>query len=158
METTNFSKTYEVSWEELDPIGHLRGPVFIDYALNTQMSWIAQYGYTQDRFAKAGYYPIVMRLHARYYRELVLGESVTDTPQLSGLSPDGAMWKIVHHLSKADGEKVATITIEGTWFNWKKREAVVPERDLAEILTSYERAEDFKKLRPLSKSETANDS
>lgn len=82
---------------------------------------------------------------------------MTDAPQLSGLSPNGAMWKIVHDLTKADGQKVTTITVEGAWFNWKKRETVVPERDLAEILTSCEHAEALKKLKPFSKTGSAKD-
>jgi hypothetical protein len=59
------------------------------------------------------------------------------------LSPDGAMWKIVHYITKADGEKVGTITIEGSWFNWEKRQAVAPAQDLVEVMTRFEHTGDF---------------
>jgi acyl-CoA thioester hydrolase len=151
METEEYSKTYEVSWDGLDPIGHLRGPVLIDYSINTQMSWVAQCGYTQEKFAQAGYDPIVLRLNARYHREVLLGDLVVDTPELAGLSPDGAMWKVIHHLTKVDGEKVATIRLEGSWFNWRTREAVAPEAELLKILSNFRRTDDFQRMRPLSR-------
>lgn len=148
-QSDEFSKVYEVAWDELDPIGHLRGPVLIDYALNTQMSWLAHYGYTQVRFAEAGYDPIILRLDVRFHREVILGDSVRDTPQFAGLSPDGTMWKINHQIMKTDGEKVATIRIEGTWFNWKKRQVVAPDADLLQILKNVQHTPDFKEMRPL---------
>ena len=114
METNEFVKSYEVTWEQLDPLGHLRAPVLLDYILNTQMSWITAFGYGQTRLASAGYDPVIPRLEARYIHEAMLAETLLDRPQLSGLSHDGSMWKTYHEVVKRDGDKVATVKLEGT--------------------------------------------
>jgi acyl-CoA thioesterase FadM len=82
MQTEEFFKLYEATWEQMDPLGHLRGPVLLDYVLNTQMSWITHYGYGQEELAAAGYDPVVLKLEARYHHEVRLGETVRDTCQL----------------------------------------------------------------------------
>lgn len=117
MESEEFCKLYEVAWDQLDPIGHLRGPVLKDFVLNTQMSWITYYGYGQAKLAGAGYDPVVLKLEARYHREVLLGETIRDIPEVSGLPHDGTMWKIYHLVTKMDGEKVANVKLEGTWRN-----------------------------------------
>jgi len=117
MEDQEFKKSYEVRWDQLDPIGHLRGPVVIDFALNTQMSWIKSYGYGQDELSAAGYDPVVLRLEVKYRNEAIIGEILVDIPRLRGLSTDGSMWKTTHEIRKSTGEKVASLRLEGTWFN-----------------------------------------
>ena len=85
MKDERFTKSYEVRWDQLDPIGHLRAPVIIDIALNTQMSWISSYGYGQDKLSSAGYDPIILKLEVKYKHEAAVGETLIDMLQLSGL-------------------------------------------------------------------------
>ena len=144
-----FRKTYEVTWDQQDPIGHLRGIALLNFVVNTQFSWIAHCGCGQDRLAQSGYDPIVLRLDARYHHEVLLGETVVDILYLAGLAPDGSMWKTYHELIKADGEKVATVKLEGTWFNWKTRKAVAPRKELLEILNKLQRSSNFESMRSI---------
>jgi acyl-CoA thioester hydrolase len=149
MEAEEFCKLYEVTWDQLDPIGHLRGPVLIDYVLNTQMSWITFFGYGQAQLAQAGYDPVVLKLEARYHREVLIGETVRDTPEVSGLSHDGTMWKMCHIVTKIDGEKVANVKLEGTWMNWKNRQAVAPEEELLQVLRRLKKSTNFEEMRSI---------
>ena len=152
MEANEFIKTYEVTWEQIDPLGHLRAPVLLDYVLNTQMSWITHFGYGQARLAAAGYDPVILKLEARYQHEALLGETLVDRPQLSGLSADGSIWKTYHEVVKSDGEKVATVRLEGTWFNWKSKQAVAPEADLVAVLMKVEKTSNFETMRSIIRS------
>jgi acyl-CoA thioesterase FadM len=152
METNGFVKKYEVTWEQLDPLGHLRAPVLLDYVLNTQMSWITHFGYGQTQLSAAGYDPVILKLEARYHHEALLGETLNDVPQLAGLSPDGSMWKTYHQVSKPDGEKVATIKLEGTWFNWKSKQAIAPEAELLAVLMKVEKTASFESMRSIIRS------
>ena len=158
METNVFVKTYEVTWEQLDPLGHLRAPVLLDYVLNSQMSWITAFGYGQSRLVSAGYDPVILKLEARYLHEALLGETLLDRPQLSGLSPDGSMWKTYHEVVKRDGEKVATVKLEGTWFNWKTKQALAPEADLLSVLMKVEKTANFETMRSIIRSSNARSS
>ncbi len=149
MESNEFVKKYEVSWEQLDPLGHLRAPVLLDYVLNTQMSWITHFGYGQAQLAAAGYDPVILRIEARYLHEALIGEILEDIPQLGGMSSDGSMWKTYHEVTKPDGEKVATVKLEGTWFNWQTRQAVAPEAELVAVLNKVEKTSHFESMRSI---------
>jgi acyl-CoA thioesterase FadM len=149
MDTIEFKKTYEAQWDHIDPVGHLRGPVLIDYVINTQFAWSAQYGYGQDRLAAAGYEPIVLKLEARFLHESFIGETLTDIPWVVGLAEDGSMWKTYHEITNNKGEKVGTFKLEGTFFSWKSRKTVLPEKEMLEVLQRLQRKEPFEKMRPL---------
>ncbi len=149
MQTQEFSKLYEVAWDQIDPLGHLRGPVVLDYAFNTQMSWITHYGYGQKELAEAGYDPIVLRLEARFHREALVGDTLRDTPMLSGLSPDGTMWRTYHEVKRTDEEKIATVRLQGTWFDWRKRQPVAPANELLQILRKVQRTSNFEEMRSI---------
>ena len=155
MDCSEFVKKYEVSWEQLDPLGHLRAPVLLDYVLNTQMSWITHFGYGQAQLAAAGYDPVILKLEARYQHEALIGETIVDAPKMAGLSSDGSMWKIYHDVTKPDGTKVATAKLEGTWFNWKTKQAVAPEAELVGILMKVQRTANFESMRSIIRSSTA---
>jgi hypothetical protein len=64
------------------------------------MSWITYYGYGQAKLAGAGYDPVVLKLEARYHREVFLGETIRDIPEVSRLSHDGTMWKMYYLVTK----------------------------------------------------------
>jgi acyl-CoA thioesterase FadM len=149
MENEKFEKAYEVRWDQLDPIGHLRGPVVIDFALNTQMSWVKSYGYGQDKLALAGYDPVVLKIEVRYQHEATIGEILIDIPEVSGLSTDGSMWKTTHEIRKENGDRVASLRLEGTWFNWKSRRAMPPDSELLRILNSAQKSTNFKVMRSI---------
>jgi acyl-CoA thioesterase FadM len=149
MKDERFIKPYEVRWDQLDPIGHLRAPVIIDIALNTQMSWISAYGYGQDKLSSAGYDPIILKVEVKYKHEATVGETLIDMLQLSGLSQDGSMWKTYHEIEKENGEKVAFVKLEGTWFNWKSRKAMAPDLELLGILNSVQKSANFEFMRSI---------
>ena len=141
------SRTYEVKWADLDPVGHLRLSVYIDYAIDTQVRFVAEHGYPQAKSVELGFGPAVLRLETRYYSEVTLGESVTDSIKLAGMSPDGARWKIRHDIVKSDGEKAATVKVEGTWLDLRTRQAIAPPSDLRQLLDLLPRTANFEELR-----------
>jgi acyl-CoA thioesterase FadM len=148
-----FSVEYRVAWDDLDPSLHLRAAVLVDYAVNTQFSWLEHLGFKQARFAELGYEPIVTRMEARYHHEVTYSETVKDTPVIVGASPDYSQWKIRHSYTKTGGkDKVGWIVLEGTWLNWKTRQAVAPTADLAEALSKLPRSENFEELRSMIRS------
>jgi hypothetical protein len=61
----------------------------------------------EAQLAAAEYDPVVLKLEARYHCEVLLGETIRDTLEDSGLSHDGTMWKMSHSVAKMDGEKAA---------------------------------------------------
>ena len=61
MTQSNYSKTYEVRWADMDPNRHLRHSVYLDYAAQTRVALFSDYGLPIDEIAKMGLGPILFR-------------------------------------------------------------------------------------------------
>src|SRR6185436_20451511 len=88
--TLPFRRAYRVQWADLDAIGHLRNSAYLDYAVDTRFSYLAEQGFTAADFAAAGIGPVVLLDEIRYRRELRFQEDFTVTFALAGLSADGS--------------------------------------------------------------------
>lgn len=152
MTKKGFHCDYTAAWDELDPNGHVRGGVIVDLLTNTQFEWIADSGYGLDKLTAAGYGPVTSKLEVRFLRELRHGDKISDYPRSNGLAPDCSMWKTVHELRNSDGKLVATAKLEGTWLDWKRRVAIAPEPELAEVLNNLERTRTFETMKSVVKS------
>ncbi|HUI71323.1 MAG TPA: acyl-CoA thioesterase [Spirochaetia bacterium] len=155
MSDGSFSFEYKVQWQELDPNFHLRAAVLVDYAVNTQFAWLEHLGFKQAFFAAAGYEPIILRSEARYHHEATYNDTIRDTPTVTASSPDCSRWKIKHTYLKNGTEKIGWIILEGTWLNWKTRQAVAPDLPIAEALNKLPRSSDFEELKSFVRARTA---
>lgn len=147
MSDNKFSRIYQVKWADLDPLGHVRHSVYDDYAVDARLHLLDSHGYPQARFIELGFAPVILRQEARFYREITIGESITITTSLAGMSPDGARWKMRHDVLKSGGEKAATLTVEGTWLSIETREPIAPPPDLFAINDQLPRTKNFEALR-----------
>jgi len=147
MSEDRFSRTYEVKWADLDPNGHVRHSAYDDYATDTRYHLLVEYGYPLARFHELGFAPVTLRQESRYYREVTMGESITIKISLAGMSPDGARWKFHHDLLKANGERAATLKVEGAWLDLNTREAIAPPTDLLAFNDQLPRTSNFEELR-----------
>ena len=140
---------YKITWGALDPIGHLRGSVYTDFALDAQFNGIDRIGYSTAGLSDLGYGPVLLRQESRYYNEVRFGDSVTDTVHLAGLSGDGSRWLVRHDFTRSDGEKSAMLKVEGTWIDLQTRDAIVPPEGLISAFQQFPRDQNFRDLRSL---------
>ena len=75
-----------------------------------------------------------------------MGETVTITFVLSGLSPSGARWKVHHEILKANGRKAVTLDVEGVVLNLSTRQPALPTPELLQTFNLIPRASDFEVL------------
>ena len=78
--------------------------------------------------------------------ELRLGETVTITYALSGLSPQGGRWKVHHDILKSNGKKAVALEIEGAILNLTTRKPAFPTPELMQTFSLIPRAKDFEVL------------
>jgi acyl-CoA thioester hydrolase len=147
--TEEFIFEFQVTWADLDPIGHLRTAVYTDLAIDAQFKLLDRIGYSTVSLTELGYGPVVLRQESRYYNEVKFGDSIVDTLSLAGLSPDGSRWIVRHDFSRSDGEKAAMLMVEGTWIDLNTREATVPHEDLISANGRLPRSKNFQDLRSL---------
>ena len=147
MTVDSFIRTYTFKWADLDMNGHLPHSAYIDIATDTQFAFAAERGYGQSEFEKLNFGPVILRLDVRFYREVGLEHSVTDSLIVRGQSPDWARWKTRHEITRSDGESAARVNLEGTWLDLQTRQAIEPPDELKKILDLAPRAQNVEELR-----------
>ncbi len=137
---------YEIRWSDIDANGHVNYAAYIDAAGDLRYRFFKEHEFPTERFQEQGLGPVYTAMSARFYREVRFGETVTITYLLSGLSPNGARWKVHHDVLKANGKRAVSIDLEGTILDLSTRKPVAPTPDLLEVFHLVPRAKEFEIL------------
>ncbi len=141
-----YSGTYEIRWSDLDANGHVNYAAYIDAAGDLRYRFFIQHGFPPERFAQLGIGPVYTALQARFLREVRMGETITITYCLSGLSPRGACWKVHHDVLKSNGKKAVSLDLEGRLLDLTARKPVAPTPELFQTFNLIPRTPDFEIL------------
>jgi acyl-CoA thioester hydrolase len=141
-----YSKPYEIRWSDLDANGHVNYAVYIDAAADLRYRFFIEHGFPPEKFQELGIGPIYTSINAQFYREVRMGETVTITYALAGLSSTGSRWKVHHEVLKGNGKKSVSIDVEGAMLDLSTRKVVVPGPDLLEAFKLTPRTDDFEIL------------
>lgn len=141
-----YAKTYTAIWADMDPNGHMRHSAYTDYAAHTRLEYLSDAGFTMAYFAEHQLGPILFREDTRFLREVRLGEAITVSSELAGLSEDGSRWRIVHTIRKPDGVVAATVTVDGAWLDLQRRKLTVPTAELTTTMARAARHESYQDI------------
>ena len=141
-----YSKTYEIRWSDIDANGHVNYAAYIDAAGDLRYRFFTEHGFPPEKFLQIGVGPIYTNIQAQFMREVRIGETVAITYVLSGLSPNGARWKVHHDVLKSNRKKAVIIDIEGAILNLTTRKPVLPTPELLETFNLIPRSADFEIL------------
>lgn len=141
-----YSKTYEIRFSDIDANRHVNYSAYVDSAGDLRYRFFAEHGYPPERLEQLGISPIYTALHTQFLREVRLGETITITFAVTGLSPKGIRWKAHHTILKSNGKKAALIDVEGVMLDLASRKPVQPTPELLEIFHRCPRAQDFQVL------------
>jgi acyl-CoA thioester hydrolase len=141
-----YSGNYDIRWSDLDANGHVNYSAYIDAAGDLRYRFFIEHGFPPGRFAQLGIGPVYTALQARFLREVRMGETITITYFLSGLSARGATWKVHHDVLKSNGKKAVSLDLEGTILDLSTRKPVAPTPELVETFNLIPRTPDFANL------------
>ena len=135
--------TFEIRWSDLDANNHVNYSVYIDAAGDLRYRFFIEHGFPPARFMQLGVGPVYTDLHARFLREVRMGETITITYLLSGLSPLGSSWRVHHDVLKSNGKKAVSLDLEGTILDLSARKPVAPTPELMGVFNLVPRTPDF---------------
>ena len=141
-----YSGDYAIRWSDLDANGHVNYAAYIDAAGDLRYRFFAEHGFSPEQFAQLGVGPIYTSINAQFFREVLMGETITITYTLSGLSPQGARWKVHHDVLKSNGKKAVGIDLEGAILDLSTRKPVPPTLELLQIFNLIPRSANFETL------------
>ena len=138
-----YSRTYEIRWSDLDANGHVNYSTYINAAGDVRYHFFWEHDFPPEKFEQLGIGPVYTTIHAQFLREVRLGETVTITYTVSGLSPQGGRWKVHHDILKSNGKKAVSLDIEGAILNLTNRKPALPPPELLQTFNLIPRAKDF---------------
>ena len=138
-----YSKTYEIRFSDIDANRHVNHAVYIDAAGDLRYRFFAEHGFPPERFEQLGISPVYTAITTRFLREVRMGETVTITFVLAGLSAQGSRWKVHHDVLKSNGKKAAVIDVEGLIIDLTSRSSIAPSPELLEVFQRCPRAPTF---------------
>jgi acyl-CoA thioester hydrolase len=141
-----YSKNYEIRWSDIDANGHVNYAAYIDAAGDLRYHFFTAHGFPPERFEQLGVGPIYTAIHASFLREVRMGETVTITYALAGLSPLGGRWKVHHDVLKSNGKKAVRIDLEGAILNLSTRRPAFPTPELLQVFNLVPRTKVFEDL------------
>ena len=141
-----YSMTYEVRWADIDANRHVRYSAYIDAAAELRYRFFSQHGLPPEAFDKLGVSPVYTSLTANFFREVRLGETLTITYLLTGLSEQGLRWKVRHDFLKANGKKAVTLLLEGTILDLTTRTPTLPTPEIMAVFQLVPSSPDFEVL------------
>ncbi|MGZ9234315.1 MAG: acyl-CoA thioesterase [Anaerolineales bacterium] len=141
-----YSRIYEIRWSDLDANGHVNYSAYINAAGDLRYHFFREHDFPPERFEQIGLGPVYTTIHAEFLREVRLGETVTITFAVSGLSPQAGRWRVHHDILKSNGKKAVSLEIEGVILDLRTRKPALPSPELWQIFQRIPRAKDFEIL------------
>ena len=141
-----FSRVYEIRWSDIDANGHVNYAAYIDAAADLRYHFFIRNGFPPEKFKELGVGPIYTAIQAQFLREVRMGDKVTITYALSGLSSQGGRWKVHHDVLKSNGKKAVNLDLEGTILDLSTRKPARPILELVQLFNLIPRTKDFKVL------------
>jgi acyl-CoA thioester hydrolase len=141
-----YSKTYEIRWSDLDANNHVNYSAYIDAAGDLRYRFFSEHHFPPEKFEELGVGPVYTTMHADFFREVRMGETVTITYALAGLSPSGARWRVKHDVLKSNGKKAVSITLEGAILDLSSRKPSLPTPEMLAIFNLIPRTAGFEML------------
>jgi acyl-CoA thioester hydrolase len=143
---SEYSKAYEIRFSDMDANNHVNYAAYINAAGDLRYQFFTEHGFPPEKFLDLGISPFYSSLHAQFLREVRMGETVTITFALTGLSTQGERWKVHHDVLKSNGKKAVSIDLEGGLLNLATRKSALPTPELLETFHLIPCTADFEVL------------
>jgi acyl-CoA thioester hydrolase len=130
-------------WGEIDSNGHMRNVAYLDISASSRMEFFNANGYTLAEFFGAGLGPVVLKDELVYKHEVRLGEDLTVTNELAGISEDNTRFIFRNQFIKANGKLACKISSLVAFFDITTRKTIAPPENLMRAILSLPRSEDF---------------
>jgi acyl-CoA thioester hydrolase len=144
-----YAKTFTVRWADLDGNGHMRNTAYSEYGTDIRIHFLADNGFTLDRFVEQRFGPVILHESLDYLREVHLGQEIVVDLGIAGLSPDGARFKFEHEIWLPERKKAARIVLAGGWMDLDRRKLRLPPPELLRAMQAGPRTETFEEMKPM---------
>ncbi|TVZ55845.1 acyl-CoA thioester hydrolase [Lutibacter sp. Hel_I_33_5] len=141
-----FSVEFKTRWADFDVNKHMRHTAYNDYAAETRIRYFKTCNVTLDDFTEHNVGPILFEENTSFRKEIHLGENITCTIKLVGVSKNAERWKIRNEIFNEAGKLAAVINVFGAWLDLTKRKLTTPPEKFKNIFTDMPKTDDYKDI------------
>lgn len=141
-----FKKQFEIRWSDIDANKHLANTAYINYMSHTRMAFFNHYGLSLEIMTINELAPVVFYEHVFYFKEAHIGEPITVTLDVLGVSEDGMFFLFEHNFYNDKGENLASCEILGAWMGFTSRKLLRNDKTLMKIISKLPKGKNFKYL------------
>ncbi len=140
---TEYIKTFEIRWSDLDPNFHVKHSVYYDFGAFIRMSFLNEHGLSAHMLTENKIGPILFREECVFKREILFGDQVSINSLLKKCTSTYSRWTMQHEIFKNAGTLAAIITVDGAWIDTLKRRLCVPTQLVAPTFEQLPKSPDF---------------
>jgi acyl-CoA thioester hydrolase len=151
----------KVLWSQIDSNNHLRHSAYADFGAQARIEILGKLGFDSKILAQLKIGPILFREELIYLREIVPGDSVKVTCEMSHCRKDGSRYSFSQAIYRGDGIQAAQINIQGAWIDIEKRKLTGLPSEWADKFLDIPKTKDFiledvpvKIIEPIKNTET----
>jgi acyl-CoA thioester hydrolase len=137
-----------VRWSDVDANGHARNTAYSDFASDARFAFLAEHGFPLAKLHALRLTPVILAERLTYRREVTLGEQLSVSVAVAGLSDDASRGTMEHRITKADGASAAVVRIDAAWLSLKTRRLAAPPEQLVKVMRAAPRTKAFEALPP----------
>lgn len=141
-----YAKEFEIRWNDLDANRHLANSAYVNYMSHTRMSLLTDTGMGYRVLHENNLGPVVLYEHIYYFREVLPGQPVRVTVQLSGLSEGGMFFEFEHNFYNSEGTHMAQCEMMGAWIDLTSRKLTILPDILYRKFKTVEHSAQFRVL------------
>jgi acyl-CoA thioester hydrolase len=146
--SSDYAKTFEIRWADLDPNAHMRHSAYADYGAQARVGFLSEHGFGLGEFMKSRLGPVLFREDLKYLREIRPNEVIRVTCEATGMSPNRKHWRIRHRIFRQDGELACVIDCQGAWLDLVARKVIPAPPELEAAMQAMPKAEDYAEFIP----------
>lgn len=116
----------------LDSYGHVNNATYLSMYEEARWEAITKRGYGYSHVHKTGIGPVILDVHIKFMKELVLREKIKITMEL--VSYEGKIFKLKQSMVKQNGEIASEAMITGALFDLASRKIIPPTPDWSQAV------------------------
>ena len=133
----------QILWAQIDANQHMRHSAYADLAAQSRLNMLRKAGLDLAKLLDYKIGPVLFKEELFYLREIVLGDFVKVTCEVTKSRADGSRWTIRHEIYRGDGIKAAIINAEGAWIDTEKRKLTLLPVELSSLFLDSPRSADY---------------
>lgn len=132
-----------VLWSQIDANRHLRHSAYADFGAQARLNLLNSIGLDDTVFSQHDIGPVLFREELVYYREILSGDTVSVTCEMTRSREDGSRFSFKHEIFRGDGTLSAIVNVDGAWINLQKRKLTSLPDEMIEKLKLIPKSTDY---------------